>query len=544
MSSIVSKGKRKKNKKNVGQSVLESLMGYLFPLYAVIFFVFVPLYMKEGYYQIGTAKYHAYSYIFMIGMPVAFILCLFWCINTFMESELPRTPIWTYVKQQISVIDIFVLAFCIASVLSFVISPYKSSGFWGYDGWFMGLFSQITFVIIYLVFSRFGMGWQVSLSILCTVTFIAYVIGILHRMMIDPIGVYENISDFYKGLFLSTLGQASWYSSFVCTVMPLGVVGFFLARKIWLRILCAIFTLAAFTTMVSQNSDSAYIAFGFMMLALLWAAVDSSESMMRYFEVLLLFSIAPKFMNLLLKIHPNPILDLDTLSNMLIFSNLEYLLILISAIGVAVFYLLHRKGRSYTKILRILRNVLYGIVLILLVTAIFILRAGTTGQLSPAFADLAQKVPYLVFDDEWGNGRGFTWIASAKIFKEMEPVRKIFGTGPDCFASYAYEFYSDYIRSKWGDNILQNAHNEWLNMLVNQGILGIVTYLGIFVSAFVRFMKNWKKSPLLLASAVCVAAYVGHNIFCYQQVLCTPFIFFFIAYAEYELRKADHSGRE
>ena len=79
-------------------------------------------------------------------------------------------------------------------------------------------------------------------------------------------------------------------------------------------------------------------------------------------------------------------------------------------------------------------------------------------------------------------------------------------------------------------------------MIVNYGFLGATAYLGFFLSALVRFVKNSENSPFLLGVAACIVSYMGHNLFCYQQVLCTPFVFLFIALAEYQLRQK--AGRE
>ena len=95
------------------------------------------------------------------------------------------------------------------------------------------------------------------------------------------------------------------------------------------------------------------------------------------------------------------------------------------------------------------------------------------------------------------------------------------------------------LKEQWGGAVLTNAHNEWLNMFVNVGFFGGIAYLGIFVTALVRFVKNCEKRPLLLGLAACIAAYMAHNLFCYQQVLCTPFVFLFMAIGEYQIRKKE-----
>ena len=127
------------------------------------------------------------------------------------------------------------------------------------------------------------------LTALCLFAAYAFVIGILHRLLIDPIGVYDNISDFYKNQFLSTMGQASWYSSFVCSILPLGVFCFYLAQKTWIRICSGIFTFTGFMTLVSQNTDSAYIASTAVFLLLLFVSVKSAGRMIRLCEIGLMF---------------------------------------------------------------------------------------------------------------------------------------------------------------------------------------------------------------------------------------------------------------
>ena len=84
--------------------------------------------------------------------------------------------------------------------------------------------------------------------------------------------------------------------------------------------------------------------------------------------------------------------------------------------------------------------------------------------------------------------------------------------------------------------MLTCAHNEWLNALVNLGIVGVTAYIGIFVSAFRRFLKKADDYPELIAIAVSIVCYMGHNFFCYQQIICTPVIFILMGAGESVIR--------
>ena len=80
--------------------------------------------------------------------------------------------------------------------------------------------------------------------------------------------------------------------------------------------------------------------------------------------------------------------------------------------------------------------------------------------------------------------------------------------------------------------MLTNAHNEWVNMIVNGGIISAAAYLGIFASQLFRSLRENKDMAWLVGIAACISSYFFHNIFCYQQVTCTPFVFILIAIAE------------
>lgn len=125
-----------------------------------------------------------------------------------------------------------------------------------------------------------------------------------------------------------------------------------------------------------------------------------------------------------------------------------------------------------------------------------------------------------------GEWTGLYLVDHRKMIMEMNPFHKLFGVGPDHFAGYAYSLYEEELNWKWGNNVLTNAHNEWVNMIVDYGFLGAAAYIGFFLSALVRFVKNSEDSPVFLCAAGCIVSYMGHNLFCYQQVLCTPFVFF------------------
>lgn len=528
--------KKQKEKENTGKAVIESFLEYLCALFGMILCVVIPLYMQDGYYQIGAAKYEAYKYIFIFGMSLPLLLVLLYAVFALQEKKELKVRLQE-LKGTLSWTDWFVIAYLAGALLSYLFSYDRTTAFWGYQGWFMGLFSQLSFGIIYFICSRFLKDYWVVLLPLLGVTLYVFIIGILHRLLIDPLGVYENLADYYIQQFLSTLGQASWYSSFVCTVLPVGMFCYWHFDRLLLRLISGIFTFAGFATLVTQNTDSAYFAFLGAMLVFFWVSVSDGIKMRRLCELLLMFALAPKFMELLLRIHPNPTLRLDTLSSFLVFDKRIWIFAGCFGALIILFQLLQKKEKYPAGMIKKLRYVFCSLLVFLVLAWALLLFLGTKEALPSGILALTEKIPYLTWDESWGNGRGFTWEVTMKMIVEMNPFRLLFGVGPDSYAAYGYALYEDLIRIKWGSNVLTNAHNEWLNTVVNYGIVGGAAYLGIFISALVRFVKHSADGPVLLGFAASIAAYMAHNIFCYQQVLCTPFVFLFIALGEYQLRK-------
>jgi O-antigen ligase len=111
------------------------------------------------------------------------------------------------------------------------------------------------------------------------------------------------------------------------------------------------------------------------------------------------------------------------------------------------------------------------------------------------------------------------------MFRKLPLTNKLFGVGPDCYTNYAYEFNSAEMRARWGEKVLANAHNEWLNTMFTLGIIGLASYAGFFAVSFISFISRKRAYAMSIAAAAVIAAYTSHNFFCYQQVLCTPYVF-------------------
>ncbi len=512
--------------------LIRFLLSVVACVYCVFLFLVLPLAYRDKYFDIGAFKYDLFFYVTAIMLAISMILCLLLLAVKLAKRETDPVSLIESFKK-ISVVDKAVLIYILACLISYCMSPYNT---WavgykdivnpplkGFPGWGMGLLSQLFFAGIYFVISKFSdKGFRrIIMGSLYLGSLIAFIIAILNRFSVDPLGFYEKISPYYKLLFLSTLGQATWYSSFLCTILPVALAMFIYEKRTRYRSFYAFYIAVGSMSLVTQNSDSAYAALFAALLVLFSFALNRNNYFTRYFQLIIIILLSFRLAGILQSVFEDRAVLTDKLSMffsrspvMLVFT----IIVLVLYVAYSMLQIRHDIVMSRIKAIRTLALVIAGILLVLCASILVLSAGGVT------FSAL-ENIHYLNFSDEWGNGRGFTWRITARMFKSFPLTNKLFGIGPDCYAEYAYEYSSPEMTAKWGAKVLANAHNEWLNTLFNLGIIGFTAYFSIFASAFVSFIRKKRIKAITLAGAASIAAYVFHNFFCYQQVLCTPYIF-------------------
>ena len=513
-----------------GQKISGRLMQFLTAALAVVLCAALAFYVSDGYYQIGNDKFRAYRNVMSAGCILLFIALIPCSIFRFRAHESPR----------ISATDGFVSLYLIFLLISVLSGGYYRDALWGYPGWNMGLFSQVGFVLLYFFLSRFGRYYRVILAALCVMAGIVYVLGILNRLMIDPLGFYKGLTNVQKTLFLSTLGQASWYGSFLAVTLPVGMSAFLYAERKAVRALSGLLMLSGFCTLVTQNSDSAYFALAGVMIVFFLISSRDPELMRRFMTALALLFASGKVMYYLMQIRPNPEFKPDFVTELMWTSNVTGLLLIVCLLGAAALYLMqkHIAALRYPDgLMRRLRRAVPAAAVITAAVMVCVIILQTKGMIGGRIGDKLAAVPYFHWDPNWGSGRGRIWSFWVKMFAEADLKYKLFGVGPDCFQCYSADHYSVEQTAYWGRMKLTNAHNEWMTSLVNVGILGTAAYAGIYVAKIRSLMRMDRLDAVAAGIAASCVSYMLYNFFCYQQVLCTPFVFMLMGIGEYIVRE-------
>ena len=541
-------------KKNTGkaESVAETLCsfnGFLCDIvissYMFVILAVLPFYNK-GYAQIGTEKENFFIKSMTYGgkalLPVFLLWLLFRLVTAVQKKELSKFTEWPAgLWKSLSVTDRFAAFYGIAVLLSYLFTNYREEALWGTASWRMGMWTQLGAVIVYFMISRMWQRKDWMIALLLPVSAVVFLLGYVNKFGLLPVDPeYVNPS------FISTIGNINWYCGYLVTILFGGVYLLWrmepeMTRK---KLLLMAYVTIGFATLATQGSSSGMVTFAVIMFVLFGMSVKDSARMEVFWQEMTMFSAACLITCVLRRLNIfSRELILEGITDLLTFSIAGIFMTILSGI---ILYWIHRTRvrRSYPE--KLLHRIYCGIAIavpamILLVLLLTLINTLAGGALTPNITD-PNVTKWLTFNVSWGSARGGTWAAGARCFWEADFLHKIFGVGPDCL----YAFLSNegsvglqtMVNDRFGGNRLTNAHNEWLTILVDMGVLGLVSYAGMMITAIRDFLRAGENKMLVGACGICVLAYTVNNMFSFQQVMNISTVFVIMGIGENAWRSA------
>jgi O-antigen ligase len=542
----------KNTKHKKAESVAETLCSFsgflcdiVISVYMIVILMVLPLYNK-GYARIGTEKETFFLKTMTYGaktlLPVFLLWLLFRLVTAVQKKELPKFTEWPAgLWKNLSVTDRFAVFYGIAVLVSYLFTNYREEALWGTASWRMGMWTQLGAVIVYFMISRMWQWKNWIPALVLPVSAVVFSLGYVNKFGLLPVDPeYVNPS------FISTIGNINWYCGYLVTVLFGGVYLLWrmepeMTRK---KLLLMAYVTIGFASLATQGSSSGMVTFAVIMFVLFGMSVKDSGRMEVFWQEMTMFSGACLLTFILRKANVfSQELVLEGMTDLLTFSMVTILMTILSG---TILCLIHRARlkRSYPE--KLLHRIYCGIaiavpVMILLVLLLTLINTVTGGALTPGITD-PEVTKWLTFNVSWGSARGGTWAAGARCFWEADFQHKIFGVGPDCL----YAFLSNegsvglqtMVHDRFGGNRLTNAHNEWLTVLVDIGVLGLVSYAGMMITAIRDFLRAGESKMLVGACGICVLAYTVNNMFSFQQVMNISTVFVVMGIGENVWRSA------
>lgn len=487
-------------------------------IWAFALFIFVsillPLYIPaNGYYTMGNDKFT----FFLYGMGILVCAGIFLFI-----PNLPRffrfLPLLRLKYVPFSSTDIFVLLYALSNVLSFLFSPYKSTALWGNDEWNMGLISQLLFVFIYFAISR-------NITRIRTCIFCIFISGIPMAVLtiLNRFGFYPLSIPGKHPLYVSTIGNINWFCGFFIMITSLELYLYFYIQNFHMKCYLGAMLFLSMGAIICQGSTSGYAALFMLLLILLKEALKNIRNIQRFLEILLLLFGFCTLTYLTGYFIPGYYAESDPVTNLVAFSPLPFVCLFLTA---ALYILLSqcRRNISLSFLYRYIMGIFIALVLIYLLLCL-------VNTFWPFVTPVLNGKSLFTFSPYWFSTRGGTYAVGVEAFFSLSPLHKCTGIGPDCFLSYVYSHTANIpTASYFKIQPLANAHNELLTVLINTGILGCVFYAGIFISILKRGFS--KKNPFINMLLFGILGYIINNMFSFQQVISTSFVFMLLGLCE------------
>ena len=437
--------------------------------------------------------------------------------------------------QSLTGTELFAVCYIAALCISYLLTDYPEFAKMGADGWNMGFWPQILFLFFFLLLERTlttGMA-KAGIGMMLSASTVVFLLGLLNRYGVNPLHMESSGPG-----FISTIGNINWYCGYWSVLFPV-CCGIFLFRENVLPVFSGIAVVIGFATGVSQGSDSGLLVLAAMTLILSCFAGKEREGLRHFIELLLLFCVS--LTGLFALQHLFPERNKYQTAGYLFLTGKPWGLILGVLLLCLYFFLFIRKNNCANGWTKTVENhcdnkltgtadrgivwtyrawqILTGLSAAALVLYIGLLTFNTT---HPGVIPALDGNALFTFNTSWGSSRGATWSIGIHTFLTQNFGHRLFGVGPGSMAAYLYQSDNSTllaeVRATFGDKRLTNAHGEWITVLVNTGLMGLLSFAAMIISA-VGTLFSRKQKTLAKACGLAVLCYTLHNIFSFEQMM-------------------------
>ena len=144
------------------------------------------------------------------------------------------------------------------------------------------------------------------------------------------------------------------------------------------------------------------------------------------------------------------------------------------------------------------------------------------GSHLPGFLYELSELLHGRWDDRFGSSRLYIWRNVLPLLAD----RPLLGGGPDTLGlrcQLQFERFNEELGVLL-TSLVDNAHNEYLNIALNQGIPALLFYLGALFSAAARWVKNAPTNPPCAILGATVLGYCMQAFFGLPSVISTPYL--------------------
>ena len=515
-------------------------------VYIFIILTIFPLYTHDKYFDILGARYVFFK---IWGISLASILLLLGLIYLFIDaknqvsspSALARF-ISAFkaknIKKHIIITDIFFIVMIISMIISTIGSDFKEESFFGNAGRYQGLECWIVYFITYIAVSRTFKFKRYYLDFAILAGCFACVWGTLDYFWLDPFGFFINVSSGQKAMFASSIGNLNTYTNYTIMVFALAGALFVVEKNIIKSIFYGVTSFIGCAGSIFGLSDNIVLGFIGFYLFLPFFTFKNRRQFLRYlilidvlFISLFVFWCFQGFPHNWQGSFFSDFIKKDGMAFIFI-----PFTILVAIVGIIMYKLKPNYGTIINDNLNPLDSILprqfkLAYIIVVAIGFSFLTYIILDMNVFKQHTDIWSQLPsyhQLIFNDNWGTHRGHNWrIAFTNFSENFSWFQRLFGYGPDTYLVVSERTFYEEMVTKYGE-VYDSAHNEYINYLICEGLIGLICYLGIFITGIRNGIKNLEKNPFILAPIMAVIAYMVQAVVNIAIPITTPIFFTFM----------------
>lgn len=430
----------------------------------------LPFAVNNKYFDMLEAKAIAY-------FAIAAVTLLILLLHRVISSATKKGGIGI-AKRGFNGLDVFVILFSGFSLVSCFLSEDIKAALFGSDGWGMGGIIIAVMAAGYFLLSRANADYGVLWCIAAAANILVFTVSIFHSASVDLFGMHKGILESQYFWYISTIGNINWLVGYLCLLLPIFFTLFVSCDRVWENLLYGAVSILGCINIVLSASDGIYLGMGFFALFFAAYLLKNDKRTRKGLCLLAAFGLSLAAVDFLPCFAAKKA-DLDGLSKFIVTSHAGVYITAASAVLFCVMCILKSGARKHLrKVILIAFEVLSAVII---AVAVFYCIA--------------------VFDKAWGHSRGMIWISSLGVYKDFPLFRQILGCGTDMLGNYLTALTESFKRP------VLNAHNEFIEYLLTGGIIGAVSYVGMYVSALVGFIRGKVRSQYAVGYMLALSAY-------------------------------------
>lgn len=517
-------------------------------VFVFIILAIFPLYTHDKYFDILGARYTFFKYWGIILCSILILLGILYIVLDLQNHASSPTALKRFfdsfkpqnIKKHIVITDIFFIIMIISMIISTCFTKYKEEAFFGTAGRYQGLECWIIYFITYLAITRTFKFKLLYIDFAILAGVFASVWGILDFFWLNPFGFFDNVTANQQGMFASSIGNLNTYTNYTIMIFALASAMFVLEKNKIKTIFYLCSSLVACVGTIFGFADNAVLGFFAFYAFIPFFIFTDRRKILRYFILIDVLLVSIFLLYLSLKL-PHNTYQGSFFQDLVAKQGVAYAFIPFIVLTIILYFVFNKLTPNYgdkvSSNLKPLDSVvpkklLYVYVGILVAGFVLVTYIILDMNVFKKHVDLWVQIPsahQLVFDDYWGTHRGHNWrIAFTNFTQNFSTFQRLFGYGPDTYLIVSERTFYEEMVQRFGE-VYDSAHNEYINYLICEGIVGLISYLGIFISGLAIAVKNIKNNEFLIATIIAVIAYMVQATVNIAIPITTP-VFFALMY--------------